>query len=372
VCDIVAGIHGNEYRIDVCCQKKAGPLEALLRRSGVQVYCLDERGPRDSKAARRLHLLLRSQRYDILHWHSPVAASYPLLAAWLERVPNLICTFHMTPGPPAPTAVHIKNEVRRLLTASVSQRIDWIYACSGAVLKAQKEAGWRGRKSSVIYNGVDVRRLAPASDKASAKRTLDISADAPVIGTVGSLCNQKGHSHLIRAFPLIRARLPNARLLIVGSGPDGEHLYRLAQECGCSDAVTFLGERDDIAACMHAMDVFAFPSIAEGFGLAIAEAMACAIPVVASAVGGIPELVQEDVTGLLVPPGEHVVLADKILQLLTNPQTAVRLGTSARRTVCSQFSIDNMVSQTSQVYHALLTRRDTKKQVDMRTMGEVL
>lgn len=210
VCAIALDLHGQGYEVDVCCLRTAGPLEASLRERGLRVYCLEEKGPRDLQAAWRLLSILRSGNYDIVHSHCPVEAGYQVPIAWLARVPRVICTFHLTPGLPAPPAVEFKAKLRKLVARLVSRGVDWVYACSGAALKAQQQGGWRGRNSSVIYNGIDLTHLYPSAAKALSKAALGLPADSCVIGSVGSLCEQKGHSHLIRALALIRCQIPNA------------------------------------------------------------------------------------------------------------------------------------------------------------------
>src|ERR1035437_2627843 len=363
VCAIALGLHGHGYEIDVCCHKATGPLEDALSERGLRVYCLDEKGPRDLAAARRLLSILRRGNYDIAHSHCAGAASYQIPTMWLAQVPRLVCTFPSTPGLPAPPAVHVKAQMRSLFAALVSRHVDWVYACSAVVLKAQRQDGWHGCNSSVIYNGIDLTQPRPAADRAAAKTAFGIRAGSPVIGSVGSLSEQKGHSHLIRALPLIRSRMPDACLLLVGSGPDDAALAKLAQDSGCGDAVRFIGERENVSECIHAMDVFAFPSIAEGFGLALAEAMACGVPVVASAVGGVPEVVTDGVSGLLVPPEDHVALAAATLRLLSDHELAHKLSAEALGMVSENFAMEKMTRQVSDLYLRLLNDRRASRAI---------
>ena len=126
---------------------------------------------------------------------------------------------------------------------------------------------------------------------------------------------------------------------------------------GCGGAVQFIGEGGHVAQYLHAMDVFAFPSIAEGFGLALAEAMACGVPVVASAVGGVPELVSDGVSGLLVPPQDPEALAAAILSILESPDLAAGLSTTARRVIANNFTVGGMTTRVSELYARLLQRQ---------------
>jgi glycosyltransferase involved in cell wall biosynthesis len=157
--------------------------------------------------------------------------------------------------------------------------------------------------------------------------------------------------------------MPDACLLLVGSGPDAATLAKLAQDSGCGDAVRFIGERENVSECIHAMDVFAFPSIAEGFGLALAEAMACGVPVVASAVGGVPEVVTDGVSGLLVPPEDHVALAAAILRLLSDHELAHKLSAEALGMVSENFAMEKMTRQVSDLYLRLLNGRRASRAI---------
>jgi glycosyltransferase involved in cell wall biosynthesis len=354
VCAIALSLHGNGYEIDICCLRSKGPLEGVLSRHGVRVYCLEEEGPRDTAAAWRFLSVLRRGPYDIAHLHCVSAASYLLPAVWMARVPKVLCTFHGLPGSSAPPFVDTKRSIRGLAARFASRYVDWTYACSAAVLNAHQNDGWRGSRSSVIHNGIDPVQFRPAADKAAARAAVGIYSAGPVLGSVGSLCQEKGHRYLIQAFARLRNCIPDACLLLVGSGPDAARLGSLACECGCADAIHFFGESAEIAQCLQAMDVFVLPSLAEGFGLALAEAMACGVPVVASAVGGVPELVTDGVSGLLVPPADPEALAGSIGRILDSPALARELSTRALQDISDNFSVGRMIRQVSELYAGLV------------------
>lgn len=356
VCAIALRLHGHGYRIDVCCQTAKGPLEDALRERGIRVYCLNQEGPRDLAAAWRLLSLLRGGQYDILHTHCPSAAGFQFPVARMARVPKVVCTLHATPGLPGPPGVRAKTHLRRRLASLMSRRIDWMYGCSAAVLRTEQMDGWHGAGSSVIYNGIDLDRLRPRAGMAAAKAAWGIGAETPVIGSVGSLSPEKGHVHLIRALPLIRARVPGACLLLVGTGPGAAQLAGLARACGCAGAVRFLGERENVQECIHAMDVFVLPSLAEGFGLALVEAMACGVPTVSSSVGGVPEIVSDGVSGLLVPPGDHQALAAAAVRILMDARLARSLSSAAIATVNERFDEQKMARSVNDLYGKLFNQ----------------
>jgi len=266
VTDIATGLHGNGFIINVSCQRAEGPLAKLLVQRGVEVSCLGERGTRDIRGAIRLWKLIKKNRYDILHWHCPTAVGYQIPVAIAAGVPHIICTFHGLPGVPAPPAVGMKQAGTRICTRILSGRVDWLYGCSQAVLDSQLATGWSRRRSSVIFNGVDLSITTNDLQRSTAKERLGLPSGGILIGCVGALSEEKGQRYLIEALPLVRKVVPTACVAFVGAGPSLFDLKNRANKCGCEDAVFFIGEIDEVSLALSAMDVFAFPSIAEGWG----------------------------------------------------------------------------------------------------------
>jgi glycosyltransferase involved in cell wall biosynthesis len=350
VTDIATGLHGNGFVIDVCCQRSEGPLARLLAQRGVEVSCLGEKGPRDIRAAIRLWKIIKENRYDILHWHCPTAVGYQIPVAIAAGVPRIICTFHGLPGVTVPPAAVVKQAATRICTRILSGRVSWLYGCSQAVLDSQLATGWSRHRSSVINNGVDLSITANNWQRSTAKERLGLPSGGILIGCVGALSEEKGQRYLIEALPLVRKVVPSACVVFVGAGPSLFDLKNRANKCGCEDAVFFIGEIDDVSLALSAMDVFAFPSIAEGLGLALIEAMACGIPVVASAVGGVPEVVSDGEDGVLVPPRDPGALADAILRVSMNRAFAESIRTRALKTVSARFTIGKMIKKVSDLY----------------------
>ena len=204
----------------------------------------------------------------------------------------------------------------------------------------------------VVYPGHDGGRF--AAPPAAARDALGLPPGAAVIAMVGRLVSaQKGQDLLLRAMPEIRRQCPEALLLIAGDGPDRAALESLAQELGLGAAVRFLGRRDDVPALLAASDVVAVPSVvAEAFGLTALEGMAAGRPVVAFASGGLPELVRDGETGILVPTGDAAGLARAIRQLLTEPALRDRLGAAGRR-VAAGFTTEARVAALSDIYERI-------------------
>lgn len=218
-------------------------------------------------------------------------------------------------------------------------------------------------RRSLICNGVDAQRFAPAANRQRAE-VAGSPFNAPelfVFGSVGRVQAVKNHIGLIHAFAKMRAALGEAaahtRLVIVGEGPLLGELKNVAQQRGVAPWVWLPGERADISEQMRGMDCFALPSLAEGISNTILEAMACALPVIASAVGGSPELVLPESTGTLVPAQDDEALAQAMARYITEPDLCAKQGTAARARIEAQFSLDAMVDHYDKVYQSLLNKR---------------
>jgi glycosyltransferase involved in cell wall biosynthesis len=178
---------------------------------------------------------------------------------------------------------------------------------------------------------------------------------SPLIGAAGRLVALKGFIHLIRAVPVLRRSFPQVRLQIAGDGPELRSLQAEAARCAVQDCVEFLGWRPNLAQLFSSWQVFALPSLEEGFGISALEAMAAGLPVVASRVGGIPELVLDGITGCLVPAGDPAAIAAALSGLLADPQRRREMGRKGRERVKTKFSVAHMADSVSEIYDRLLT-----------------
>jgi glycosyltransferase involved in cell wall biosynthesis len=207
-----------------------------------------------------------------------------------------------------------------------------------------------------IYNGVDVTRFPVASVQATAqaRRAIGMPVGVPLVGSLGRLHPQKGFSDLLTAFAQVRQRVSSVRLFVAGDGELRDDLEAQARSLGIAAAVTFAGVRADVSEILAALDVFVLPSLWEGMPNAVLEAMAAGLPVVATAVGGTPEVVVDRVTGLLVPPQDPGALARAIERLLRDPGLRRTMGRAGRRRVERHFHIQETVRQVQDLYEALL------------------
>lgn len=208
----------------------------------------------------------------------------------------------------------------------------------------------------LIYNGVDPERFTPLFDghrQRHARVSFGLTG-RPVIGTVARLVPSKGHRYLILAMAELRRRWPQAQLVIVGEGPLGGALRALASELALDASVQFLSSRLDTREILAALDLFVLPSVQEGLGLAILEAMACGLPVVAFDVGGVSSVVRHGENGLLVPAMDVKRLTQAMIEVLEDPAKAALMGTAGRRLVEERFSLHQMIDQVEALYREIL------------------
>jgi glycosyltransferase involved in cell wall biosynthesis len=335
-----------------------GELVPAFREAGIRVHLLRSRARFDPLALARLVRLLRDGHFDILHSHLFRADIYAGLAAAQlgERRPLVVSTRHNDDR-------FFLNPFVGLVHYLVSAQQDLIIAISDHIARFTVARGVRdpGRVRRV-YHGLEppvTRALEREGQRIRAE--LGVGTDDFLVGNVGRLALQKGQRHLIAAMPLLLERVPGAHAVIAGGGDLEDYLRDLAEEAGVAQRVHVLGPRKDVPALMHAIDVFAMPSIWEGFGLVLLEAMAAGRPIVASRVATIPEVVVDGETGLLVPAGDPQALADALAVLADQPTLARRLGEAGRERLRRQFSIDKMVGDTELLYRELIEARGARR-----------
>jgi glycosyltransferase involved in cell wall biosynthesis/2-polyprenyl-3-methyl-5-hydroxy-6-metoxy-1,4-benzoquinol methylase len=328
---------------------------------GVQTADLRGRGQTDPLAVLRLSRLMRREQFDIVHAHSLRAELAAVAARRLvKHPPALIRTVHNTDD------FYVRRPISWLASASARQ-LDALIAISDAVADyIRTNTGVAPDKITRIYYGLDPAPYEGGGRKASGGRGKSRVASAlrrpppsaPIIGMVARLAPQKGHKVLLDALPAVSERFPDLCVELVGHEQQltVDQLKAYADGRGVADNVSFTWFRDDIPDLLTRWQLLVLPSLWEGFGLVLLEAMAAGRPVVASAVGPIPEVVADGESGLLVEPGNPRALAEALLRLLEDPELAARLGETGRRRVAERFSLDRMVAETEAVYQRFLAR----------------
>jgi len=304
----------------------------------------------DAWATVALWRLLRGVRPDVVHTHTSKAGAVGRLAAWLARIPVVIHTphghlFYGYYGRFLSTLLCFAERLLARLTDRIVTLTD-----RGAQEHVQYKIA-SPQKFVTIHGGNSLAQFRSMRVNATVKRKeLELPPEGPIIGTVGRLVPIKGHSWLLRAVLRVLAEFPQACVVLIGDGPLLGELQELASELGISPHVVFLGTRHDIPECLASLDLFVLPSLNEGMGRALVEAMAVGCPVVATRVGGIPDIVADGTTGLLVPPRDERALAEAILTLLRDRSRRAAYGEAARRHVDGRFDVETMVRNVERLY----------------------
>jgi glycosyltransferase involved in cell wall biosynthesis len=289
------------------------------------------------------------RRVDLLHVNSYVPGNYARLAAALMQVPIVIDHWH---------GLTRFNRKRRFICRVLGRFTDLSLAVSRAVRdNLVIQGGLDPAKVRIVANGVDVAAIDAARPGKAVRRELGLPEGVPVIGLVGRLDHWgKGHRELFTAMARLRERHP-VHALIVGGGRREAEVRELVAGLGLTGAVHFLGPRHDVPDLLHAMDIFVLPSHSEGLSLALLEAMAAGLPVIATAVGGLPEVVTDGDNGLLIPPRDAGALAGALERLLANLAFAQRLGANARAHVREHFSLDRLGQEINKIYGELVKKK---------------
>ncbi|MFA6108632.1 MAG: glycosyltransferase [Candidatus Latescibacterota bacterium] len=296
---------------------------------------------------------LREGRYDLVHTHISKAGILGRLAAVWARVPVVVHTYHGQVAELSGTSP--ASLLFRACERVAARRTDRLVAVSQDTARACLAMGiGRQDQYRVIHGGIEVSRF---SDYAAPAGGFPGGPGGPRLGAIGSLTEEKGFEVLLRAMPAIRAREPGTRLWIIGSGPLQPRLVGLARESDLGGAVAFPGIVEDVRPWLAGLDLLVVPSRREGLGLVILEGMAMGIPVVASRVGGIPEVVVDGETGLLVEAGDPASLAAAALTLLADPERRRRMGRAGRQRAIERFSLETMSARIAEEYELLLAAR---------------
>lgn len=305
---------------------------------------------KDVQALWQLISLFRQEQPTVVHTHTSKAGLLGRAAAWMTRVPVIVHTphGHVFYGHFGPIRSWLFLQIERGLSVITDRLI--------ALTDAERQdhldrAVGRADRFAVVPSGIDREKFGQAREQGKQQPDwFGCPADALVVGSVGWLTDIKGHEHLIEAVALLKQDVPSLHLVIVGSGDRHDALLLLAESLGLRDAVHLVGHRDDVDICLAGMDLFVLPSLNEGMGRALIEAMASGLPVIASRVGGIPAVIDHERTGLLVPPGDASALAEALSRLLERPEWARQLGVAASKSVDSRYGSRSMVQAIESIF----------------------
>ena len=336
-----------------CC---LGPKDAIseeIEKVGVEIIALSRsRYHRFSLAiVRDLYRLMKQKNIHIVRTHRYRANLYGRLAAWLSGVSVTIISLHDNYNKDMRLERRIANKI-------LSKFTDKMIAVSESIKRdIIKYDGIYPSKILVIPNGIDTERFKPEGIFADLRKEFSIQERDTVIGFIGRIVPAKGLEYLIDAFSYLKEDFKNIKLLIIGEGNLVERLREQAKEKKLDDSIIFPGGRRDIPDILACINIFVMPSIAEGLPNALLEAMAMGKPIVATMIGGIPEVIKNGFNGLLVPPRDPASLATAIKELIGNGQLSARMGQAARDLVMNKYSIRETAQKWESLYLSILKEK---------------
>ncbi|HXC67685.1 MAG TPA: glycosyltransferase family 4 protein [Nitrospiraceae bacterium] len=329
-----------------------GPFVNRMKERGVDTQLVHLEPLFNPMALWRLTRLLAREQVTILQTHGARANFYGRIAGRLAGVPVIISTVHnslkdyevrsLRRGLYAFLLRVTLPLVQRIICVSDANRYDLIDECPAAKARTQ-----------TVYNGVDPSAFPSQPDRTKVRKELDIMP-GPVLVVIARLTEAKGHRYLLEALPGLIETWPQLCCICVGEGELRDQLKRLAIELNVERSCRFVGTRDDIVDILAAADVVVLPSLSEGFPFVLLEALAMGCPVVASRVNGVPELIENHRTGLLVPARDSGALAAAIREVLCNPTAALKMGAEGRAVVRERFTVDQMVVNTTDIFDAAM------------------
>ncbi|MHC4190259.1 MAG: glycosyltransferase [Planctomycetota bacterium] len=302
----------------------------------IEIYM---KGEWDIVAVLKLRKILKKIKPDVLHLHTSHAHTLGLLAGKLAKAKKIVATRRMD------------FPIGGFFSRLKYNKVDKIVGISEIIKEILVRGGVKEEKITVIYSAAD---RAPVTEKSDLQERLGLKRDYRILGTVASLVERKGHRYLFEATVKVKEEFPQIKLLVVGEGPLKKDLKKLAEKLSSENEIIFTGFRKDIPEILSILDVFVSASLKEGLGVSLLEAANYGLPIVATNAGGIPEVVEDGVTGFLVPPKDSEALAEKIIYLLSHPKEARKMGENGKERVRKNFSVEQMVNSYTKLYEGFI------------------
>lgn len=325
---------------------KNGWLCKKLQDRGVAVKIIPSGGSFDIKLIRGLVNLVKKEKIDLIHSHLLDMNFYSCLAAYFAKVPH-ISTEHGDVHHASKT-IDLKTKAKAKAISRFSDRI--VFVSEFTKESFRTIATVSDEKAVVIYNGIDPERYEIPVDIRIKKAEIGIKQDEFVIGNVGNLYPVKGQIYLIKAAKIVLKEFPKTKFLIIGRGELENHLKKEANALGIESHIKFLGFREDVKELLKIMDIYVLPSLSEGLPLSLIEAMASKVPVVATGVGGIPEVIGDGINGFLITPADSDALASKIIHLLKDRSFADNFVAQSHKKIQKEFNLHTMLNKYSEIY----------------------
>lgn len=330
------------YRISMCCYDSLGPLLKSIS-SSIEVIYLKRKSGFDLSYIMKLFKVMRKKKIEIVHLHNRTAFIYGTIAARLAGIRNIIYTEH-------------GRTIKLTRKAKIAHRLmNRVLKKTVVVTRYLKEMlvekeGFNPNKIIIIPNGIDGSKFMINKSTLREENDLSLKEEDKIIGIVARLDPIKNHKCLIGAMTLIEKEEPKAKLLVVGDGPLKSTLIKKVKDRNLQETIYFLGEREDIPNILAGVDLFVLSSLSEGMSITLVEAMAAGLPIIATEVGGNPDLIDHGKNGILVPKGDENAMASAILKVLKNTKIARSLGAEARKKYESEYTLDMMVKKYIAIY----------------------
>jgi glycosyltransferase involved in cell wall biosynthesis len=342
----------GSFRFVFACLDEIGPLGMELRAEGFPIVLLGRKAGFDWGCPLRLARLVREQQVDVVHAHQYTPFFYAMTARLRGPRRPILFTEHGRHQPDYP------RPRRMLANRLFLSRRDRVVGVGEAVRQALiNNEGIPGRRVGVLYNGIDVDAFAAAGAGPGLRRTvrkeLDFGRGEFVLLQVARLDYLKDHATAVRTMARVVNQMPHARLVLVGDGPERPAIEAQVRELNLADKVRLLGTRADVARLLHAADSFLLTSTSEGIPLTVIEAMAVGLPVVATDVGGLREVVDDGATGFLAPAKDDAALAGHILRLAADADLRRRMGLAGRERAKQNFDEPRMAEDYGRLYREL-------------------
>ncbi|MEO7863085.1 MAG: glycosyltransferase [Nitrospirales bacterium] len=345
-------VHKQEFGLSVILFNE-GRLEKAIEGLGIPVRVFPESRSGSGKIFLELVREFKKSNIQIIHTHKYKDTILAAPAAKLSGIPQVVRTVHGLREPFAGLQDFKMNLYETIESTVHRYCVDSIIAVSSQIEGKYKAEGQVSRVTC-IRNGIDLDGKSVQTDRWRTRKELGVDSEACLIGTVGRLTPVKGIPYLLEAARILLCEGANMKVLVVGDGSIRQDLMTQTRDLGIRENVVFLGHREDTDVLLQALDIFVLPSLSEGIPMALLEAMAASRAVVASRVGGIPEIVEDGVEGFLVEPMNVNGLAERCRQLIESPEAAKKMGEEGRKRVERDFSATAMANRVALVYKELL------------------
>jgi glycosyltransferase involved in cell wall biosynthesis len=353
VANLVLGMDASRFELHLACLRNFGELRAELEPLHIPrpVFQIGRRlyAPKTLWQALRLGYYIRRNRIQIVHTYGLYPNIFAVPAARLAGASIVVASIR--------DRGDILTPAQRWIQKWVCRFAHCVLVNAETIRDTLIEQGYRAEKISVIRNGIMLSRFQKPERGTALRKEWNLPADAPLVLVFSRLNRMKGVEYFLDAAAVVAQRVPAARFVIAGDGANRKELEERAASLGIADRVIFTGFRTDIPILLSEASLSVLPSLSEGLSNSLLESMASGVPVIAANVGGNPEIIEHDVSGLLVPVRDSAALADAMSKLLEDRALAARLGEAGRRRVAEVFSMERSVHEVESLYERLVAKR---------------